>query len=39
MIMKNLKIFSQKVWKNNFIINTILKVNHNFDIIFIQEPS
>jgi len=39
MIVKNLKIFSQNIWKNNFIINTILEVNHNFDVIFIQEPS
>ena len=37
MIVKDLKIFSQNVRKNNFIINTILKVNYNFDIIFIQE--
>jgi len=39
MISKDLKIFSQNVWKNNFLINTILEVNQNFDIIFIQEPS
>ena len=39
MILKDLKIFSQNVWKNNFIINTILKVNYNFNVIFIQEPS
>jgi len=39
MILKDLKIFSQNVWKNNFIINIILEVNHNFDIIFIQKPS
>ena len=37
MIVKDLKIFSQNVQKNNFIINTILKVNHNFNVIFIQE--
>ena len=35
MIVKDLKIFSQNIWKNNFIINTILEVNHNFDVIFI----
>ena len=35
MILKDLKIFSQNVWKNNFLINTILEVNQNFDIIFI----
>jgi len=39
MIVKDLKIFSQNIQKNNFIINTILEVNHNFDVIFIQEPS
>ena len=39
MILKDLKIFLQNIWKNNFIINTILEVNYNFDIIFIQEPS
>ena len=39
MILKDLKIFSQNIWKNNFLINTVLEVNQNFDIIFIQEPS
>jgi len=39
MILKDLKIFSHNVWKNNFIINSILEINHNFDIIFIQELS
>ena len=39
MILKNLKIFSQNIWKNNFIINMILETNNNFNIIFIQEPS
>ena len=39
MIVKNLKIFSQNIQKDNFIINTILEVNHNFNIIFIQELS
>ena len=38
MILKDLKIFSQNVQKNNFIINTILKVHSNFNIIFIQKP-
>jgi len=38
MILKELKIFSQNIRKNNFIINTILEVNQDFDIIFIQEP-
>ena len=39
MILDNLKIFSQNVQKNNLIVNTILKINSNFNIIFIQEPS
>ena len=39
MIFENLKIFSQNVQKNNFIINTILKIYADLDIIFIQEPS
>ena len=39
MILKDLKIFLQNIWKNNFITNTILKVNCNFDIILIQELS
>jgi len=39
MILKELKIFSQNIQKNNFLINTVLEVNQNFDIIFIQEPS
>jgi len=38
MILKNLKIFSQNVQKNNFLINTVLEVNQSFNIIFIQEP-
>jgi len=33
------KIFSQNIWKNNLIMNTILEVNFNLDIIFIQELS
>ena len=39
MILENLKIFSQNVRKNNFIIKMILETHSNFDIIFIQEPS
>jgi len=39
MILKDLRIFSQNVHISNFLINTILKVNHGFNIIFIQEPS
>jgi len=38
MILKNLKIFSQNVQKNNVLINTVLEVNYHFNIIFIQEP-
>jgi len=38
-ILKNIKIFSQNVYKNNFIINTILVTCNLYDIIFIQEPS
>ena len=36
MILKDLKIYLQNVQKNNFLINTVLEVNQNFDIIFIQ---
>ena len=39
MMLKNLKIFLQNVWKSNFLINTVLEVNQDFDIIFIQELS
>ena len=38
MIIKNLKIFSQNVWKNKFLTETHLEINKDFDIIFIQEP-
>ena len=37
MIFKNINIFSQNIYKNNFIINTILETQLNFNIIFIQE--
>ena len=39
MILKDIKIFSQNVHKNNFIINIILKTQSSFNIIFIQKPS
>ena len=39
MILEKIKIYSQNIWKNNFLINTILKTHLLFDIIFIQEPS
>ena len=38
MILKNLKIFSQNVCKNHFIINTILETQSYYDIVLIQEP-
>jgi len=38
MIFDNLKIFSQNICKNAFIINTILKTYSHFDIILLQEP-
>ena len=39
MILENIKIYSQNICKNNFIIYTILKTHSSFNIIFIQEPS
>jgi len=39
MIIKDIKIFIQNVWKNNLIINIILETQFEFDIVFIQEPS
>jgi len=39
MIFEKLRIFSQNIQKNNFIINMILEVYADFDIIFIQESS
>ena len=38
MIIKNLKIFSQNVYKNSLIVNTLLETLVHFDIILIQEP-
>ena len=38
MIYDNLKIFSQNIYKNMFIVNTILETYSHFDIILIQEP-
>jgi len=35
MIYDNLKIFSQNVWKNLLIVNTILETQSQFNIIFI----
>ena len=39
MIIKNLKIFSQNVQKNNLVVNIILETRFEFDVIFIQELS
>jgi len=38
MILKSLNLFSQNVWKNKLLTETILENNENFDILFIQEP-
>ena len=38
MTLKNLKIFSQNIHKNHFIVNTILEIQSHFDIVLIQEP-
>jgi len=38
MIVQNLRVFSQNIWKNLLIINILLKTQTQFDIIFIQEP-
>jgi len=35
MIIKSLKIFSQNIWKNKLLTDSILKNNKNYDIIFI----
>jgi len=39
MIIKNIKIFLQNVWKNKLIVNTILETWFKFNVVFIQEPS
>ena len=39
MILDKIKIYSQNIWKNNFLLNTIHKIHSLFDIIFIQELS
>ena len=38
MIVKNLKILSQNVYKNSLIVNILFKIQNQFDIILIQEP-
>jgi len=37
MIIKNIKIFSQNVQKNNLIVNMILETWFKFNIVLIQE--
>jgi len=37
MIMKNIKLFLQNIWKNRILTDTISETNKDFDIIFIQE--
>ena len=37
-IIESLKIYLQNVWKNRSLIETLLKTQKNFDILFIQEP-
>jgi len=37
MIIKNIRIFSQNVYKNKLLTDAILKAYRDFDIIFIQE--
>jgi len=39
MIIKDIKKISQNIQKNNLIVNTILKTQFSFDVIFIQELS
>jgi len=39
MILNSIKIYSHNVYKNNFLINTILKTQYLFNVIFIQELS
>jgi len=36
---QRLKNFSQNIWKNNLIVDTILKLKAEYNIIFIQKPS
>ena len=37
-IVENLKIFSQNIYKNSLLVNTLLETLTHFDIILIQEP-
>jgi len=38
MILKNLRLFSQNVWKKKSLTDIILETRKEFDIIFIQKP-
>ena len=38
MMIQNLRVFLQNVWKNSLIVNILLETLTQFDIIFIQEP-
>ena len=38
MIIKNLKVFSQNIYKNYLFTNTILDNQKKFDILSIQKP-
>jgi len=37
-IVENLRIFLQNVYKNSLLVNTLLETLTHFDIILIQEP-
>jgi len=37
MIINNIKIFSQNIYKNKLLTNIILEVQKKFDVIFIQK--
>jgi len=39
MIIKDIKIFSQNMQKNNSVVNTILETQFCFNAIFLQEPA
>ena len=38
MIVKNLRVFLQNIWKNKIFTDTLLEINKDFNIIPIQEP-
>jgi len=39
MILKSFKLFLQNIQKNRNLIDSILEINKNFNILFIQKPS